>query len=157
VTYWADAKGRRVEAFKIIDSAMRYLEELGYFQRWPKTNAGFDNYIQRLAPFTFHLVSTQPIIIVMVPHDFGNANDGRSISEIVGRPPKQATNTKYMLNHIEYGTTFPYHTEALWFSPDLRVPPTKLLAETGIHQTIVQPGLKLVITRKEEMCTTSRE
>lgn len=136
---------------------MRYLEELGYFGRWPKTNGDFNGYIQRLAPFTFHLISTQPIIIVMVPHDFGKANDGRSITQMVGQSPKQAAETKYMINYIEYGTTFPFHQEALWFSPDLRVPPTNFVAGTGVEQTIAQPGIKLVITRQGEMCKTRRE
>ena len=157
VTFWTDAKGRRVEVFEIINSAMRYLEELGYFRRWPKTNRGINDYIQRLAPFTFHLVSTQPTIIVMVPHDFGKANDGRSNSEMVGRPPKQAADTKYMINYIEFGTTFPFHPEALWFSPDLRVPPTNFVAGIGVEQMIVQPGIKLLITKQVETCKTRRE
>ena len=156
VSFWTDAKGHRVEVFKIVDPAMRYLEGLGYFQRWPETNMGFDDYIQRLAPYTFHLVSMQPTIVVMIPHDFGKASDGRSIAQMVGSPPKQSVSTKYMINHIEYGTTFPYHPEGLWFSPDLRVPPTKIGARTGNEQEIVHPGIKLVITRKGEVCTTKR-
>jgi len=156
MSYWTDAKGHRVEVLKIVDSAMRYLEGLGYFQRWPETNVGFDDYVQRLAPYTFHIVSIQPTIVVMIPHDFGNPTDGRSITQIVGQPPNQSVSTKYMINHIEYGTTFPYHPEALWFSSELRVPPTKIAAHTG-EQEIVHPGIKLVITRKDEVCTTKRE
>jgi hypothetical protein len=155
--FWITANGSRVESYKIVDSSVRYLDELGYFDRWPKTRGSYDDYQQRLAPFTFHIVAINPAIVVMVPHDFGNANDGRSISGIRGQQSEQAFGSKYMINLIEYGTSLPYDAKILWFSPDLQVPPTQFIQVSDSEQKIVQKGITLVLTKDGNLWKTSRE
>jgi len=155
-TFWTTAKGARKDADKIIDSTMRYLEKLGYFDRWPKTNGTYNDYVQRLAPFTFHIVAIDPTVVVMVPHDFGLPIDGRSNREIVGEAPEQSAHCKYMINYIEYGTSLPYHPEIIWFSPDLRIPPTPLSRYSDSEQSIDHKKVHLVFTRDGDRWVTKR-
>jgi hypothetical protein len=157
ITFWTTANGGREEAYKNFDSSMRYLEELGYFDRWPKTGDGYDNYDQRLAPFTFHIIAIDPTIMVMVPHNFGNSRAGRSISEIVGQQPAQGMEMKYMINFIEYGTSFPYDPNVLWFSPDLRVPPSPVKKTSDSEQEIVNEKIKIAVTKEGDVWKSKRE
>jgi len=155
-TFWTTANGARKDADKIIDSTMRYLEKLGYFDRWPKTGFGFDDYDRRLAPFTFHIIAIEPIIVTMVPHDFGSQVVGKSGTQILGPRPKQGVSSKFMMNYIEYGTSLLYHPDVLWFSPDLRIPPTPLSRYSDSEQSIDHKKVHLVFTRDGDRWVTKR-
>ncbi|MBA4146612.1 MAG: hypothetical protein H0X66_00745 [Verrucomicrobia bacterium] len=156
-TDWTFAYGTRRAASDIAASIQRYLKELGYFDRWPESQSSSDGYRERLAPFTFHIVSIDPTAVMMVPHDFGDPKGNRSIVDIVGWPPKQSFSSRYMLNHIEYGPTLPYHPEVLWFSPDLRVPPTRLTSHTESEQRLSHKRINLIVRKKGESWITTRE
>ena len=149
VTYWINAKGEREEAYKHFDSSVRYLDELGYFDRWPKTRVYYNNYNQRLAPFTFHLIAISPTVVVMVPHEYQ--------TESIGRDPGQSYETKYMLNPIQFGTSIPSQTNLLWFSPDLRVPPMPVTRISDSEQRIVHPKIKLLFSKEGDIWRTKRE
>ncbi|MBI3417244.1 MAG: hypothetical protein HY043_18290 [Verrucomicrobia bacterium] len=75
VIFWTNAKGRRVETYNIVDASVRYLEELGYFDRWPKAGLNMNGYDSRVAPFTFHIVAIEPTVIVMTPQAFRSKQD----------------------------------------------------------------------------------
>ncbi|MBI3417245.1 MAG: hypothetical protein HY043_18295 [Verrucomicrobia bacterium] len=62
-----------------------------------------------------------------------------------------------MINDIEYGTSIPYHAEILWFSPDLRVPPTRLAQRSNGEQEIFHQSFKLVATKEGDVWKTKRE
>ena len=155
-TVWTTSSGSRRNIQNISDSVDSHLKKLGYFDRWPESNAGYNGYQMRLAPFTFHIVALDPTIVLMVPHDFGDPKARRSINDIVGRPP-QALGSRYMLNHIEYGPKLPYHPEILWFSPSLGTAPTPLAKRGDSEQELVHKRIRIVATREGDRCVTRRE
>jgi hypothetical protein len=108
-----------MDVLHAVDAADNYLKRLGFFDRWPETGSSVGNVIERLAPFTFHIVAIEPTVVIMVPHDFGNPKGNRSTTDIVGFAPEQSVGSRYMLNFFEYGTKLPYHPDVLWFSPDI--------------------------------------
>lgn len=107
---------------KYNDLIVSYLKRKRLLQSWPETQSNHNGYQQRLAPFTFHIVAIEPVVVVMVPHDFGETHN-RSTFDIVGFHPKQFLINQYMMNYFEYGTSVPFHENPLWFSPDLKIGP----------------------------------
>lgn len=155
-TVWTTSSGSRRNIQSIAESVDSQLKRLGYFDRWPESNAGYNGYQQRLAPFTFHIVALDPTIVLMVPHDFGDPKARRSINDIVGRPP-QALGSRYMINYIEYGPKLPYHRETLWFSPSLGTAPTPLAKRGDSEQELVHKRIRIVATREGDRWVTRRE
>ncbi len=157
-TVWTTSSGARRNMMEILDSVDNHLKKLGYFDRWPESNAGYNGYRQRLAPFTFHVVAIDPTIVLMVPHDFGDPKARRSINDIVGRQSgRQARGSSYMINYIEYGPKLPYHPETLWFSPSLGTAPTLLAKRGDSEQELVHKRIRIVATREGDKWVTRRE
>jgi len=155
-TVWTTAKGGRRNMSRILDAVERHLKQLGYFDRLPESQSGYDGYIQRLAPFKFHVVAINPTVVLMVPHDFGNPKGNRSTRDIVGSQPKQSRGSKYMINYIEYGTKLPYHPDILWFSPDLGTSPMPLTRRTSSEQEIIHKRIRLVTKGEGDAWITHR-
>ena len=154
---WTTATGSRRDAFQIVASVQRHLMKLGYFERWPESGSNVSGYQQRLAPFTFHIVAIEPTIVIMVPHDFGDPKGNRSINDIVGQPPKQSFQSRYMLNSIEYGTTLPFQSDILWFSPDLGTAPAMPERRTDSEMEVRHKEIRLVLKKDGDLWTTQRE
>jgi hypothetical protein len=154
-TVW-EANGHRYNAYQFVDTMIQAFMKQGYFDRWPKSQANYDGYDMRVAPFTFHIVAIKPLVVVLVPHDFGLLTNC-SINDIVGDWPKQSFHTQYMLNHIEYGTRLPYHPEILWFSPDLDIAPTRFTTVSESEQAIVHNQIKLVVQKQGYFWISKRE
>lgn len=151
---WRTPKGRH-DARDIVSSVDKYLMHLGYFDRWPQSQAGINGYIQRVAPFTFHVVALDPTIVIMVPHDFGSLTN-RSINEIMGSAPSDS-GSDHMLNPITFGTKPPYHADVLWFSPDISQPPTRLTRRSDSEQELVAKRARIIVTRDGNQWITRRE
>jgi len=156
-TVWTTSSGSRRDQMRIVDSVDRKLKQLGYFDRWPESQSTSGGYRQRLAPFTFHIVALDPTVVIMVPHDFGNPKGNRSTVDIVGWPTKQQCSSRYMLNHIEYGTTLPYHPDILWFSPDVGGAPAALTRRSDFEQEIHHKNIRLVVKKEGDSWMTRRE
>lgn len=154
---WSTSSGDRRDVMSIADSIDSHLKKLGYFDRWPESGSSVGSYRQRLAPFTFHIVAIDPIVVLMVPHDFGDPKGNRSINDIVGSHPKQALGSRFMLNHIEYGTKLPYHSEILWFSPNLGTTPAPLTRRGGSEQEVVHRQIRLLTVQEGDKWNTRRE
>lgn len=156
-TVWVTASGKRRDVLQLSDSVDSYLKRLGCFDQWPESQSSVGNIRLRLAPFTFHIVAMEPMVVIMVPHDFGNPKSNRSTYDIVGHQPKQAFGCRYMLNYIEYGTTVPYHRDILWFSPDIGTAPLALTRRNDSELEIHHKRIRLVTKREGDVWTTRRE
>lgn len=156
-TVWSTASGGRRDKMNIIGSVDRQLKQLGYFDRWPESQSDVSGYQQRLAPFTFHIVAIDPTVVIMVPHDFGNPKGNRSSFDIVGWPSDQQCSSRYMINHIEYGTTLPYHPDILWFSPSLETAPTPLIRHSTTALELVHKHIRILLKREGDIWRTERE
>jgi hypothetical protein len=141
-----DALGHHYNPERFANSITRDLMKQGYFDRWPQSGDKGDDYIRRIAPFTFHIVAIKPLIVVMVPHDFGPLTNLYNF--VIIDWPKQGFYNSRMRNYIEYGTRIPYHPEVLWFSPDLDVSPTRFTTIQENEQTIVHKKIKLVAQKQ---------
>lgn len=156
-TVWTTANGSRRDVLGTVDSVEQHLKKLGYFDQWPESQASSGAYTLRLAPFTFHIVAIDPAVVLMVPHDYGNPKGNRSTRDIFGSQPKQSRGSRYMLNPVEYGTSLPYHSEILWFSPDLGIAPKPLTRLSDSEQELVHKRIRLVTKRAGDVWTTRRE
>lgn len=156
-TAWTTANGGRRDARLVADSVDRYLKQRGLVERWPESGATIDGYRKRVAPFTFHIVAIEPTVVLMVPHDFGDPRGNRSINDIVGFSPKQSFSSRWMLNHIEYGSTLPYHADILWFSPESRDAPAPLTRRGDLEQELTRDRTKLVMKKDGNLWMTRRE
>lgn len=105
------------------DTIDSYLLDLKLINNWQKSQSSINGITQKLAPYKFTFVSIDPIIVIMRPYDFGSIY--QSTHSLVGNP-KPAVSSKYLLNYYEYGTKLPFQPDLLWFSPDLKIEPSKL-------------------------------
>ena len=130
-SYMADAfdtdlrwKSPNGETWHIPDNYLKdsitFLEKQGLLQQWPKSNSFIDGQESVLAPYKLYLVSIEPKIFILEPHDFGPIAN-HSISEIVGPQPDQCFLDSRLLNYIEYGSEIPFASRLFWFSPELGV------------------------------------
>jgi hypothetical protein len=154
---WTTATGSHLNAYRVADSVEHYLKKRGYLDQWPQSQAGVGDYILRVAPYTFHIVTIDPTVVIMVPHNFGNPRDNRSSGDIVGWPPKQSFTSDRMLNYIQYGTSFPYSTNILWFSPDRSSAPAEPSRLGDSELEIVGKHIKLVMKKDGDLWITQRE
>ncbi|TWI61924.1 hypothetical protein LZ24_03403 [Desulfobotulus alkaliphilus] len=121
-TRWGTERSDGQHLYKYNDKIVSYLKRKRLLQSWPESNFNYNGYQQRLAPFKFYIVSVEPLVIIMIPYDFGEIkNRGRAC--LVGDRPSQFIANKYMVNYFEYGTYVPFHENPLWFSPDLKIGP----------------------------------
>ncbi len=121
-SYWSSDRGDRVNAAKVIDASIEFLVQRGYFARWPKGGMGYDDVSSRcIAPYSFHLVSIKPTVVVMVSAD--GTVDSLGVPKRKNGDAKPGKVTKYFENDWEYGDYFPDGTEILWYSPDLKLEP----------------------------------
>ena len=117
----ADTRFRSPDGFTcdagLVHSAVSFLARKRHLSHWPETNASVNRVCQRLAPYTFHLVSIRPAVFVLVPHDFGPAKK-RTNSEILTR---QSLGDDRLMNLFHPGPDVPSATQLFWFSAELGI------------------------------------
>jgi hypothetical protein len=120
-TRWGTERSDGKPIYTYNDKIVSYLKRKRLLQSWPETQSNYNGYQQRLAPFKFYIVSVEPLVVIMIPHDFGEIR--RANVAIVGWHPEQAFRNSFMINYFEYGTYLPFHENQLWFSQDLKIGP----------------------------------
>ena len=117
----ADTRFRSPDGFTcdagLVHSAVSFLARKRHLSHWPETNASVNRVCQRLAPYTFHLVSIRPAVFVLVPHDFGPAKK-RTNSEILTR---QSLGDDRLMNLFHPGPDVPSATQLFWLSAELGI------------------------------------
>ncbi|MFZ5563440.1 MAG: hypothetical protein ACOZBW_05260, partial [Thermodesulfobacteriota bacterium] len=89
------------------------------------------------------------IVVIMIPIDFIEISNNKSIFDYVGFPKENTFSTKYFINYIEYGDTIPIHDHLYWFSPDSKNDPVKVEINKDI--TLIEtPNIKLTLEKKGE-------
>ena len=120
-TKWTSDAGS-VNQFSIRNLIANYMHKTGMVKDWQRASGTSNGIEQRLAPYTFHVVSVLPTVVIMVPKDYGDINQ-KSTSEIIGnryQNQKPYLTSPHVINPIEYGTSVPYSDTLVWFSPDLK-------------------------------------
>lgn len=140
---WAGANGRIYLALNVASCVDKFIQQTDVYRTWPGTQSYFNSLEQRLAPFTLTLVSLDPIVVIMQPHDYGSPVN-RSTYDIVGWR-EHALFLQGLMNYLYYGTQLSKSAETWWFSPDLKQPPVRLVMKEGeAALTIPGTGLRLV-------------
>jgi hypothetical protein len=153
---WRSPDGTRINADGVFRSIDQYLQKSGLLEKWPGSGAYSDNREHRLAPFTFHLISVNPTIVVLAPHDFGTEKN-RSVSGTVGFAPKQFQVSDFVTNHFEYGTKVPLHADLLWFSPESKTLPQPCSKLTDGSLLISYGKTKLLLKNAAGHWASTRE
>ena len=112
--------GKTINAKKLTNDIVSYLEKKGHLATWPDTGAHINSMAQKLSPYRIHVVSVFPTIVILKPHDYGTIS-GRSIDSIVGFQSRNALHDDRLINHIILGSSLPISDSLFWFSPDLDV------------------------------------
>ena len=127
----SDSRGRKLDLKNIFETADQFLQANGILEEWPTIQANINGEQQRVAPYKIHLVSIEPDIIVLIPHNYGELNDN-SIRGIVGDRPEYASYSKYLINHIFIGSKIPFSKDTQWFCPTAKIGVSSLaLDDTG--------------------------
>ena len=139
---WADARDHKHTSSEITINLGSFIQQTDIYRIWAHTGAFVNSVEQRLAPFTLTLVSVNPTVVIMQPHDYGRLD--RSINAIVGER-EHALSIPGLLNHLYYGTQLPPSSDIWWFSPDLNQKPERLFVSDG--NTVVIPKADLCLIR----------
>ena len=155
-TIWVDAKGNRYDLNKVGDSFTPFLQANGVLSTWPKTGGGSSGIDTRLAPYRIFIATLDPMIVILIPHDYGSPI-GRSDSEIIGRRPAKSVRNSYLINYVQYGTRIPFHENAEWLSADLNIVPTPITIDALGNSSISFPTGTLTLTRHDDIWQLTRQ
>jgi hypothetical protein len=147
-----------INANRLIDRSIDFLEEVGYLDAWPQTQSYIypNKRPQVVAPYKFYFVSVDPAVVILVSHDYGPTL-GRSNYDIIGDAPQP---NRYfldsrILNRIQIETVFPDAEDFYWFSPELNVRITKI--EQNPNGFIIEhPRISVRGTRNNNTIVTNR-
>ena len=152
---WEDAQGAKHVQYEVWTKAQEHLIAGGVLSDWPITGSIVSGVEQRLAPFKFFIVSIEPTVVVMLPHEFEDPI-GRSTSEILGRDLEKGLFSKYLMNKGHHGVVCPYAEEFMWFSPDLDIGPTSISVKLHEAATITVGNDQLVFKRIDDSMQIDR-
>jgi hypothetical protein len=140
--------GRTVDDWKTSVAFGAYLDEAGILATWQETGAGVGKYKQVLGPYRLYLVSVLPVVVVMVPHDYGPVKN-RSVYDLVGDGSRNSLGNHRFMNYLYFGTKVPRVPEGaqlVWVSSDLKTPITPV-ENTAAGFVIRHPKVVLEATR----------
>jgi len=146
-------KVRLNEAFSRCDRALRSSSE---FSSWPVLNSTVNGVRQRVAPYRIYLVSLEPDVAILVPHDFGTTA-GKSLNEIFGPRPQHSSVSDYLENHINIGTSVPFLHNAKWVSPDSNHNPSELTLDNNGDSSIAIGDVVLTLKRSGSQWNVNRK
>ena len=150
-----DAGGNIYPCDSLFHSADKFLEREGYLNQWHSFEWYVNEFQLHLAPYKIYLVSIEPIVVVLISHDYGNLKD-KVAEDIVGKRPTHNVQSQYLINHIKFGTQIPFSSSAVWFSPSMNQSLTKLSIENGVG-TIELPSGRLIFTQVDDIWKIERE
>jgi hypothetical protein len=140
---WTDSKGRRYEAAEVAEDVSRRLQNTEMFTQWPGTQSTVNDVRQRLAPHIITLVSLQPTVVLLQPHDYGGLINRSSVVIVGDRSPDKLC-LSGLLNWLFVGTRLTPSDEVWCLVPDLNQEPTHLSLSAAATPI---PGTELTITR----------
>lgn len=158
---WEDARGVKHRPRDIVEHAQSYLDASGMSQNWPLagiyiggSRGGVE---QRIAPFDFTIVSIDPVVVLMTPHELGPDIEGTR-REIVGElADRHQLRGRWLANPFRYGSRMPYDEHVLWFSPDLKHGPSELPMTNAVSEVLLLPHGRLRLMRKGQWWMIVRE
>lgn len=106
------------DAERAVRQVMTFLRRKGHWDGWPDSQGSVSGRAQKIAPYWFHLIAIQPIVVVIRPYDHGPI-EGRSVADLVGWPTAQTLEMPNLMNPLTVGRRVPQEDGLQWFSPDL--------------------------------------
>ncbi|MCB1586098.1 MAG: hypothetical protein KDI52_07450 [Xanthomonadales bacterium] len=130
----------------------KFFRENNYLEKWPKSGSfvGTDEGTKQLinAPYIIEFASVEPLVVFMRPEIADK--DG-----IKYRP--DLLTSQYLTNYYYYGTRFLYHSDTLWFSPDLNIHPQKLNLDKNLQVKINLGETNLLLKEQNGEVIITRE
>ncbi|HTI49463.1 MAG TPA: hypothetical protein VL475_00875 [Planctomycetaceae bacterium] len=140
--FLVDDAGQEHDPEKIADAAWTYLERSGEAR---KIQERFVNDAQQT---TMPVVSVNPVVVILVTYPDPSWQ---------GKPRDFGHERWFWPAQIQPNSDPRYHEGLMWFSPELKQKPTKLVfSEAGVAE-IVLPNGKLKLVREGDQCKTERE
>jgi hypothetical protein len=147
---WEKPNGQKINPASVIRSVDSYLKKTGLLDSFKSSRSNIDGYQQKVANHRMCIISVEPTIVLMIPHDFGRVD--RSTYEIRGNTVGwgHMEYSNYMLDGIYTGTDFPYTQGVKWFNPRSRKEPSlleqiqnndfEIISESALIKLIVKDG-----------------